>query len=205
MGGFIMKGLFSLLLKLAGAFILSWILLLIIFAGCNLEVVGWVTVVCGIALSFITIFIIEYNNTVRLKASLPRFQADIAAAKEKGDHLLDRANGISEKYLSHESEIMLAFAKSNAQGRKIGDSGDFRYVVESFPELKADQSVLKLLEQIENAEGSLYNTKLQLNMSAEKYNAQIHSFPIVLLRKIAKFNDWEIKPPAIYEKEITDE
>ena len=61
--------------------------------------------------------------------------------------------------------------------------------MEAYPELQANIHTQKLLNQIETTENAKLNAKLNYTNTVAQYNTKIHSFPIVLLRRICKWED----------------
>lgn len=166
----------------------------------------WVYIL-GIALALIVNFIIEYNSATKLKYNVSKAEADIKAASERRDSLLEKASRVADKYAIEEKELYSEFAESR-KGRmtvRIKTSGEFRTVVESYPELKANEHVHRLISQIENSENILFNAKSAYADSAAKFNTKIHTFPVAILRKLFKWDDISAEAVLSIEDEVTDE
>lgn len=190
--------------------IVMWIASLFIpaaFLPADSEIPG---VVCGI-LMIVTLLItlggmiiIDYNKAQKFKAGIPGLQKDVEALSERREHQLEQANKVLDKFLSHEKGIQDAVATSH-----IESASEFRVKVqEQYPELASKQAVATLLYQIENVEAELVRKKEQFNSCASSYNSSIHSFPVVMVRKIAKLEDFELEDSSedIFEEEaISDE
>lgn len=161
----------------------------------------------GIALALIVNFIIEYNSTTKLKYSVSKSEAEVKAALERRDSLLEKASRVADKYAGEEKELYSEFADAR-KGKmpvRVRTSGEFRAVVESYPELKANEHVHKLLSQIESSENILYNTKSAYAASAAEFNTKIHTFPTAIFRKLFKWNDISAEAVLPAEEEISDE
>lgn len=161
----------------------------------------------GIALALVVNFIIEYNSTTKLKYNVSKTEAEVKAALERRDSLLSKASRVADKYAGEEKELYSEFADAR-KGRipvKVRTSGEFRAVVESYPELKANEHVHKLLSQIESSENILYNAKSAYAQSAAEFNTKIHTFPNAIFRKLFKWNDISAEAVLSAEEEITDE
>lgn len=161
----------------------------------------------GIALALVVNFIIEYNSTTKLKYNVSKTEAEVKAALERRDSLLSKASRVADKYAGEEKELYSEFADAR-KGRipvKVRTSGEFRAVVESYPELKANEHVHKLLSQIESSENILYNAKSAYAQSAAEFNTKIHKFPNAIFRKLFKWNDISAEAVLSAEEEITDE
>lgn len=161
----------------------------------------------GIALALVVNFIIEYNSTTKLKYNVSKTEAEVKAALERRDSLLSKASRVADKYAGEEKELYSEFADAR-KGRipvKVRTSGEFRAVVESYPELKANEHVHKLLSQIESSENILYNAKSAYAQSAAEFNTKIHTLPNAIFRKLFKWNDISAEAVLSAEEEITDE
>ena len=92
---------------------------------------------------------------------------------------------------AHESAIQIAMANS-----RIDNGAQFKAVIEKYPELSGNQAVASLMSQITKVEDDLVKKKYQLNNVVSEYNGTIHSFPLSLIRKLVKLDDYVINTPA---------
>lgn len=161
----------------------------------------------GIALALVVNFIIEYNSTTKLKYNVSKTEAEVKAALERRDSLLSKASRVADKYAGEEKELYSEFAdaRKSRMPVRVRTSGEFRAVVESYPELKANEHVHKLLSQIESSENILYNAKSAYAQSAAEFNTKIHTFPNAIFRKLFKWNDISAEAVLSAEEEVTDE
>lgn len=161
----------------------------------------------GIALALVVNFIIEYNSTTKLKYNVSKTEAEVKAALERRDSLLSKASRVADKYAGEEKELYSEFAdaRKSRMPVRVRTSGEFRAVVESYPELKANEHVHKLLSQIESSENILYNAKSAYAQSAAEFNTKIHTFPNAIFRKLFKWNDISAEAVLSSEEEVTDE
>ena len=141
------------------------------------------------ALAVVSSFIIHYNKTQKTKAYIASLKADVTALEERRKHQLEQANKVLDKYLEHakgtkESEDF-AYKKS-----PVKKASEFKRYVETNPVLNYNDAVVSLMNQIEKVEEDLVRKKEQYNACAAEYNSAIHSFPIVLIRRLAKFEDY---------------
>ena len=78
-------------------------------------------------------------------------------------------------------------------------------VTEAYPELKSNEHTQKLLNQIEQTENAKLKARMTYSEAAAKYNAKIHSFPIVMLRRAMKWEDEVITADIPKEDIVSDE
>ena len=160
----------------------------------------------GLVSLFVTlasVIIIEYNRVQPIKASIPGLKNDVVAYEEKRNHQLDQANRVLDKYLSHEKSVQEASAASH-----VNNGAQFTAVIESHPELKANQAIETLMTQINQVETELVRVKSALNNCVAEYNASIHTFPLVVFRKLFNLEDIELEiktATPIEEAAVTDE
>ena len=145
-------------------------------------------------LTLLTFLLIPYNRAQRLRAGIPEARSNICVDEEKCTQMLSQANRVVEKYQTHEADVLKAVAAARwssdvTPNAAVTTAADFRAVVEAYPQLKANESVLRLLEQIEACETDLATQKKTLNGMVAQYNAEIHTFPLAILRKMAKLRD----------------
>lgn len=168
----------------------------------------WI-VFCGVALALIVNFIAEYNSTTKLKYNVSKAEAEIKAALERRDSLLDKAARVADKYANEEKELYSEFAQARkgagAVSARVRTSGEFKAVVENYPELKANEHVHKLISQLESSENILYNAKNSYADKAAKFNTKIHTFPIAIFRRLFKWEDISVELNLLSCDEITDE
>lgn len=166
----------------------------------------WIPIL-GALLALIVNFIIEYNSVTKLKYDISKAEAEIKAALERRDSLLEKATKVSDKYSVIEQDVFSDFAEArkNSGSARLRTSRDFKAVVESYPELKANEHVHRLIAQIENSENVLYNARNSYAAKAADFNTKIHTFPNVLYRRLFKWEDVATETVLSADEEITDE
>ncbi|MGF6989751.1 LemA protein [Lachnospiraceae bacterium PM6-15] len=207
------------LLKLLGMTILGWFLWLWIFtititpaeAEETIEPFQGASFIFGMITALIIWLFIQLTwarkgaQNIQAKAS----NIQIVADREKG--LLDKANRVVDKYLNHEKSTFVetAAVRSSVQGKParqtmIRSSHDFYQAIESYPELKVNESVMKLLEQIADCENTVANFKISYNDDVAKYNSAILNAPS-FLRNLFGLKVAEFYNSHANDDEITDE
>ena len=201
------------LLKLLASFIVAWLLVLIVFCtvipaaadGAIPEKYNLTIVLIAFALSLFTNFVIDFNTVQHLKSSMLKSKADIIAVNETSASLLNKAERVVDGFTRIEVGMFEKFAEARKSANRIRSSRDFHAVVESYPELKSNLSVQKLLSQLESTEHAKLSARTSYSNAAAKYNARIHSFPIVLLRRAFKWEDEIVSEGTPKEQLVTDE
>lgn len=182
------------LLKLLGAFIISWLLVVVIFAAATTgdeipQKYNGLMALLALVIAFITTLIIDFNAISRLKSMIEKTKADISSVNETANALIDKAERVADKYRADEAGVYTEFADSRKDNKRIRSSKDFKAVMEAYPELQANVHTQKLLSQIETTENAKLNARLSYTNAVAQYNTKIHSFPVCMLRKPCKWED----------------
>ena len=198
------------LLKLIGSFILAWLLIVVIFAvgtsGDEIpEKYDLLMGILAVVVAFAVNIIIDFNQIGRLRSQIQKTRADIDAVDETCTALIDKAERVADKYRSDETGTYKRFADARRGPKRVRNGKDFKAVMEDYPELKANEHTQKLLSQIQTAENARLQARTLYSESVAKYNAKIHSFPVVLLRKICKWEDVPVERTTAQEDLVTDE
>ena len=196
------------LLKLFGAYIVSQLLIVFIFAaavsGDEIPEKYDLPIIIAILLAFAVNMVIDFNAIARLKSTIAKSKSDIAAVTETGAALIDKAERVADKYRKSETDVYSEFAEARS-GKRIRSGNDFKAVMEAYPELKSNEHTQKLLNQIEQTENAKLKARMTYSEAAAKYNAKIHSFPIVILRRAMKWEDEVITAGIPKEDIVSDE
>ena len=93
---------------------------------------------------------------------------------------------------SPEESIQAANQQTSALGRLLA-------VVESYPQLKADQQFNRLMDELAGTENRLATERMRYNELVRDYNAQRNRFPSNMTAKLFKFKEypyWEVPVEA---------
>lgn len=179
---------------------LSWLIIYFIFdLACKDGVPDSydpILVVLAILCALTVVLIINYNDVYRAKSEITKLKEDVISALETRNSLIDRAEGIVDKYAENEKEVFKAFAEARKSDNKI--SVKFKNVVEQYPEMKSNTAVISLLDQLDKTENVILSTRNRYTRAAAEYNAMIYQFPVVILKPIFKWKEEDIK--TIYEQ-----
>lgn len=92
------------LLRLLGAFVISWLIIVVIFAVCTSSEdeipAKYNALMCllSIVLAFAENIIIDFNAAQRYRNLIKKAQADITAVNETSASLIDKAERVADKY-----------------------------------------------------------------------------------------------------------
>ena len=209
------------LLKLLGSCLAGCFLWLIIFSialepdadGATSEPFPGAICVLGVLTALIVMFILNYNRIQNAYQKTKSSFSNIGIFKERSERLLVKANKVADKYMAHEENVQVEVSKNRTQkgsaaasklSRVIRNSEEFQIALENYPDLKANESIMELLNQIRDSENGFAQAKLNYNAFVECYNTLIHTFPNNMIRGIFKFKDAEFYNDEA-DTEISDE
>ncbi len=139
--------------------------------------------VVGIYNSLIALIEAINNNKKQIDIQLDRrfkvFESLIEAVKK----YMDYEKTTLKEVVELRNQAQAAKALGNEQARMDAENGiskiasGLNVVFEQYPDLKANQNVLQLQEEIVNTENKLAYSKQAYNDSIERYNAKKKSFP----------------------------
>ncbi|MDX9740463.1 MAG: LemA family protein [Gammaproteobacteria bacterium] len=169
-----------------------------------MEVVLIVILVLVVVLALYAVAI--YNRLVALRNRFLNAFAQVEVQLKRRYDLIPNLVETAKKYLVHERETLSAVVEARnaaAKGleRMHGDPGDagavqalsraesglagalgrFNVVVEAYPELKADQNMRQLSEELTSTENRVAFSRQAFNDAVMEYNTYRQSFPQTLL------------------------
>jgi LemA protein len=163
-----------------------------------------------------------YNGLVRARNGYQNAFAQIDVQLQRRFDLIPNLVETAKGYLQHERQTLeavtaarsaamagLAAAKNNpgdpaamqqlaqTQGALAGALGRFTAVAEAYPDLKANQNMLALQEELTSTENKVAFARQAYNDSVLTYNNRRQSFPASILAGMFHFQPatpWEIAP-----------
>lgn len=159
------------------------------------------TTVFGIATGLIVTLGMKFNALQRARQHIKASASNIQIHEEKTERLLDKANRVADKYMNYEERVQMGIT----QQRSIRSAHQFQALLENYPDLKANASILELLRQIQECENSILYQKVAYNRAVEEYNTLIYSFPGNLFRRICHLEEVDFYTKTIEAEMISDE
>ena len=201
------------LLKLFGAILIGMLIWLWIFATLPGEGVDeneffpGATCVLGVATGLAAAMILKFNNLQQSRQHIKAASSDIHIHEEKAERLREKANRVADKYMNYEERVQIGITqqRSEPHGRNIRSSNQFRALLENYPNLKANGSIMELLRQIQECENSIMYQKVAYNRAVEQYNTLIYSFPGNIIRLVCRLKEAEFYTKTIEAEIISDE
>ena len=167
-----------------------------------------------------------YNRMVRMRNEIGNAFAQIDVQLKRRHDLIPNLVEVARKYLEHERETLERVTAARAQVMAATDMvkshpnqsgpikslglaegvlgsalGRFQAVVEAYPELKADQQMADLREELIHTENKVSFSRQLFNDVTLDYNNAIHQFPTNLLAGLFSFQTAEMLQSTSSEAE----
>ncbi|MGQ9618959.1 MAG: LemA family protein [Candidatus Aminicenantia bacterium] len=160
--------------------------------------------------------ILIYNSLVRLKVQIKNAWAQIDVQLKRRYDLIPNLVNAVKGYMKYEQEtltkVMEARAKAVsatkvaekavAEGELSGVLSRLFALFENYPELKANQNVLNLQEQLTTTENQISFARQYYNDTVMRYNTKIQMFPSNIIASIFNFVPSEFFETKEVEKEV---
>jgi len=179
---------------------------------------GWGTIVFIGVLVVLGLYAASvYNNLVRLRNRFKNAFAQIDVQLKRRYDLIPNLVETAKAYMKHEREALEAVIAARnragaaadkaaadpgdpgamkglmaAEATLTGSLGRLFALVESYPDLKANQNMMQLSEELTSTENKVAFARQAYNDSVMTYNTARESFPAVLLAGALNFNEAEL-------------
>ncbi len=166
---------------------------------------GGFLIVLGIIAAVVVFFVGIYNTLVQLRNRCQNAWAQVDVQLRRRYDLIPNLVETVKGYAKHESETFqkVTEARSNAMNAQgVVDQGKAENmlsgalkslfaVVESYPDLKANQNFLMLQEELAGTEGKIAYSRQFYNDSVMKFNTKQQVFPSNIVANMFKFEEME--------------
>src|SRR6476661_4118388 len=142
-----------------------------------------------------------YNRIQSLDEQAATAQSQIEVQLQRRADLVPNLVSTVKGYAQHEEEVFTKVAEAragllgaiqtkdpeamaNANAQMTGALGRLLVVSEAYPQLKADQSFIKLQDELTGTENRIAVSRNDYNQTVNAYNAYIRQFPTVITAKV---------------------
>ena len=159
---------------------------------------GWAVLVAMALLALFVVFM--YNGLVRLRNAVDEAWNQISVQLKRRHDLIPNLVEAVKGYMDFEQETLTrvveartaavsaqaagpggAAQSAQAENFLTGALGQLFALVENYPDLKANQNVLQLQEELTTTENQIAGTRERYNATVRQFNTAIQRFPEVLM------------------------
>ena len=173
-------------------------------------VLQWVLLLAALVVFFWAVG--AYNRLVRLRNGIANAFGQIDVQLKRRHDLIPNLVEVARKYLEHESQTLEAVIAARNQARSAeqaasgaplnpalistlsgaeqmlgGALGRLMAVVEDYPELKADQNMRELSEELSSTENRIGFARQAYNDQANDFNDAAQQFPTLIVARLFNF------------------
>ena len=154
-------------------------------------------IILVIVVAIVGAAILIYNGLVQRRLRIDEAWAQIQVQLKRRHDLIPNLVNAVKDYMGFEQDVLTKVTEARANAVTAGAQGPAQAaqaegiltgalrslfaVVENYPELKANQNVLALQEQLTTTENQISFSRQHFNASVLDYNQTIATFPSVLL------------------------
>ena len=183
-----------------------------------MELILWPLIIVAVIGLVLAVFIIGiYNGLVKLRNRYENAFAQIDVQLKRRHDLIPNLVEVAKGYMKHEQETLtqvvearnLAVSAQQAAAAKPGDPASMKnlmkaesglngalsrlmMVAESYPELKANENMLSLQEELTSTENKVAYSRQGYNDSVTAYNTAREVFPAVVFAGMLGFKEAEL-------------
>jgi len=149
-----------------------------------------------------------YNGLVRLNNRAKEGWSDIDVQLKRRHDLIPNLVNSVKGYMTYERELLENITKARAgavSAQEKGNSaelgklesqlgnmlGKLQIAVEAYPDLKANQNVAQLMDELSDTENKIQASRRFYNGLARDFNTKIETFPNNLFAEMLKFTKYE--------------
>ncbi len=165
-----------------------------------------IVVITLVIVALVSVFIRIYNTLVALKFNVDKAFANIdVLLKQRAEEIPNLIITV-KAYMSHEKDLLTnltalrtQYLETSNQEKKVKLNnelgkvfGKIMAVAENYPELKSNNSFVKLQERISQLEDNISDRREFFNESVNLYNVGINEFPNLILSKFMGYNEKQL-------------
>lgn len=158
---------------------------------------AWITV-AAVLVVVLVLVVVGYNYLVVLDQRRQQALGDVAAQLNQRWDLVPQMAQLVGRYMTHESGLLQSLTEVRAQEGRVpvegtDDSGiaatmaRFFARAEDYPDLRADNTFVRMQQAVEETESQLAAARRMLNAATAQYNSAVGQFPLNIVAKMFGF------------------
>lgn len=174
------------------------------------------TIILILAVLFVVWVILMYNSLIRMRVQVNNAWSQIDVQLKRRHDLIPNLVNAVRGYMKYEQETLnkvmearakavsatSVTAKAEAEGELSGVLSRLFALFENYPDLKANQNVLALQEELTTTENQISFTRQHYNDSVMRYNTKTQVFPSNMIASIFAFKLFEFFKAPEEEKAV---
>lgn len=163
-------------------------------------------VVAVVIVMLVSSLIGTYNGLVDKQAEVTNADAQIQVQLQRRGDLIPNLVNTVKGYAAHETEVYTALADARSKLNSASNADEYTeaiesydsalsrllVVVENYPELKANDNFIYLMDELSGTENRISTARKDYNDAATDYNKSIKKFPTVIFAGMLGFEDVEL-------------
>ena len=143
-----------------------------------------------------------YNRLVRLRQTVKDAWSQIGIQLKRRHDLIPNLVTTAKRYLEHERDVLENVVRARSMAAGAGTARDavkhesilsqamgrLFAVMEAYPNLKGDETILTLMEDLRSTENRIGFARQHYNDTVREYNTGIEQFPNTVLAGMFNFN-----------------
>jgi LemA protein len=174
---------------------------------------NWIYIVIGIVVLLILWLIGVFNALVKLRNRVKEGWSDIDVQLKRRHDLIPNLVNSVKGYMKHERGLLEQVTKYRSQAVEAQEKGNtkelgaiegmlgnalgkLQIAVEAYPDLKANQNVSQLMDELSDTENKIQASRRFYNGQVRDFNTKVESFPNNLIAGpfgFKKFDFFEIE------------
>ncbi|MBI2436788.1 MAG: LemA family protein [Candidatus Magasanikbacteria bacterium] len=173
-------------------------------------------VIIGLAILIGLWFVALYNGLIKLKNRTDEAWSDIDVQLKRRHDLIPNLINSVKGYMTHERELLENITKARSQAMSAQEAGNtadlakaegmlggmlgkLQIAVEAYPDLKANQNVAQLMNELSDTENKIQASRRFYNGMVRDINTKMETFPnnmFVGMLNFKKYEFFEIEDSA---------
>ncbi len=149
-----------------------------------------------------------YNGLIKLRNRTDESWSDIDVQLKRRHDLIPNLVNSVKGYMTHEKSLLENITKARSQAMDAQEKGDtaalasaesmlggmlgkLQIAVEAYPDLKANQNVAQLMDELSDTENKIQASRRFYNGQVRDFNTKLQSFPTNMVGNILSFKKYE--------------
>ena len=178
----------------------------------------WVWIIIAIVVILLAVIVGAYNGLIGLRNQVKNAWAQIDVQLKRRFDLIPNLMETVRGYMKHERETLEAVTNARNMAQQLSDAGAgergkaegllgqalgrLLAVAENYPDLKANQNVAQLQEELTSTENKIAFARQYYNDNVMRYNTRTEVIPTNFVANIAGFKKEEFFEAPEEEKEV---